>query len=878
MTMVKLLKPVCAFMLVFALILMAIPYLDNFNNDPVPIETTEVQEDDGMQIEILGEGDGSEPIPAQMECPPGKPSIPIQPPMKTRGKWNEVYNESFEFATWSTGWTINDQDANSGNDYWERDQTNPLNGNWALNCSAGPTAQPHGNGVGYDNDMDAWARWGPFDMRGTLGGSFGFWLNLSCEQNGQWDRFFYGVNVWPDDGNTYYGFVLQGNLTWRYITVDLSKYTTSPVRSAVGKAYVNISLVFESNSTICGDVGYKGAMIDDLVIMNYTSVPPTKPINLGVHAAHVRRVAEQEPRLLWEFQDPDGTTWEAQSGYHIQVSDDNDFSDIGTDRMWEHNETNANFGKFERAIYNSTNNASGMEDSKTYYFRVKTRDTDGYWGPFSDIFEFTHNDNPSIPTITNPTGTPIYTGSDNVQVDWTISTNPDDYTPPAIDTITVNLSYATTFAGPYTNIVSGETNDGTYNPWVIPSTVESPTCYLRVTAWDGYEETHAYFGPFAIDNYAPTINSINVTSDKPHVYAESLSLASATVWYNSLTAMGDGQKITVEVNWTDATKTSIDGNAVFDGAQSGAAPYNKLTYTVSTADNMDQTMTITVEDFFTKTDTVDIDFKIDNTQPTAPITAACHADIQGDNLGYDDDMEFSVTWDNGTDAHSGINHSLIGLQDPPDIPKLNNSHNFTAPAKNATVTVYIAMVDRVGNVGPLMNDTIAIDYGIPPPPVITSATHPDENLWYANKNPTFSWLPPGDLSGIAGYSLIFDSSPTTDTPLAISDLANSTNPTWAKVIGTCMPGPKTMSATGATPPTSGSRWTQLPPRSRTEPRTWDSLEWTWCSPSKLWTSPAELTTVRHSFTGNMQASRITKRSPCPSTVSPSVSHIPFRTT
>ena len=56
----------------------------------------------------------------------------------------------------------------------------------------------------------------------------------------------------------------------------------------------------------------------------------------------------------------------------------------------------------------------------------------------------------------------------------------------------------------------------------------------------------------------------------------------------------------------------------------------------------------------------------------------------------------------------------------------------------------------------------------PPAPVISSSTHPNENVWYCNRNPTFTWTTPSDPSGIACYSYILDHSSTT-TPDTICD-------------------------------------------------------------------------------------------------------------
>ena len=60
-------------------------------------------------------------------------------------------------------------------------------------------------------------------------------------------------------------------------------------------------------------------------------------------------------------------------------------------------------------------------------------------------------------------------------------------------------------------------------------------------------------------------------------------------------------------------------------------------------------------------------------------------------------------------------------------------------------------------------------------PVISSATHPDENGWYSNGNPSFTWTTPSDAFGIAGYSYVIDGSGTTipDTTVDATDNSKS---------------------------------------------------------------------------------------------------------
>jgi len=61
----------------------------------------------------------------------------------------------------------------------------------------------------------------------------------------------------------------------------------------------------------------------------------------------------------------------------------------------------------------------------------------------------------------------------------------------------------------------------------------------------------------------------------------------------------------------------------------------------------------------------------------------------------------------------------------------------------------------------------------PPAPTISSPTHPNENIWYSNDDPTFNWTTPSDPSGIAGYSYALDNSSSTTPDTTIDTTGNT---------------------------------------------------------------------------------------------------------
>ena len=91
----------------------------------------------------------------------------------------------------------------------------------------------------------------------------------------------------------------------------------------------------------------------------------------------------------------------------------------------------------------------------------------------------------------------------------------------------------------------------------------------------------------------------------------------------------------------------------------------------------------------------------------------------------------------------------------------------------------------------------------PAPPSVTSSTHPDAGTWYSSAAASFSWSPPADASGIAGYKLVLDSLPTTPASTGYPNQPHWTRPTPAcpTASRTSTSGRSTARATGGRPGT-----------------------------------------------------------------------------
>jgi hypothetical protein len=148
----------------------------------------------------------------------------------------------------------------------------------------------------------------------------------------------------------------------------------------------------------------------------------------------------------------------------------------------------------------------------------------------------------------------------------------------------------------------------------------------------------------------------------------------------------------------------------------------------------------------------------ENTAPTQP-GQPTHSDTSA-NPGYDDDTSLEFSWkasidDVGIDHYNiyasidggdGGAYSLIGTA------TINSSTLSAVDGHNYSVQV--EAIDTSGKIGERSPKSAVIICDTTPSSIqtISSSTHPDENTWYSNNDPAFSWTVSSDLSGIAGYS------------------------------------------------------------------------------------------------------------------------------
>ncbi len=137
---------------------------------------------------------------------------------------------------------------------WGVESFKPYTGSASAWCAGWSTkGQPDLNPAvdNYANSMNAWMRWGPFDLSDATAAQMTFYLWLESESN--YDYFKWGSSL---DGNAFAMYKTSGTSSgWVQLTLDLT--------NRLGNSQVWIAFNFTSSSANT----FKGAFVDDIVII-----------------------------------------------------------------------------------------------------------------------------------------------------------------------------------------------------------------------------------------------------------------------------------------------------------------------------------------------------------------------------------------------------------------------------------------------------------------------------------------------------------------------------------------------------------------------------------------------------------------------------------
>ena len=216
--------------------------------------------------------------------------------------WVQMMAEDFE-GTWPTGlWSV------SGNPTWDDDDFKPHWDQWSAWCANGGTSGLDPEYNDYPNNMDAWAKYGPFDLSDAVDAMVIFYYWYETEQNWDWLGLYAS-----EDGVNYYLIVEYSGSTGGSWLDDVHHLTAVPgLGDLTGDPTVWIAFRFRSD----GSATDQGAFIDDVSLWKDTCSVPATPVLIT--PPDEWETCNTTPTMGWS--DVSGATY-----YQIQVDDSDTF-------------------------------------------------------------------------------------------------------------------------------------------------------------------------------------------------------------------------------------------------------------------------------------------------------------------------------------------------------------------------------------------------------------------------------------------------------------------------------------------------------------------------------------------------------------------------
>jgi hypothetical protein len=394
-------------------------------------------------------------------------------------------------------------------------------------------------------------------------------------------------------------------------------------------------------------------------------------------------------------------------------------------------------------------------NSQTVKLRVTAVDTIGNSTAAISATNFTIDSTNPVIAITAPNGGEAYASGSTQSITWTAAT--DNF---GLATTPITLHYSTNSGTSWTQIATGEANDGTYS-WSVPS-ISSTTVRVRVTALDaaGNSATSASAADFTVDNTGPSVTLSSL--DGGGVYAGGSS--QAITW----TASAPGGLVASPIS----LHYSTDGGSTWTAIATGEA--NDGTYTWNPLPSINsQTVRVRVtalaNSSLTASDASASNFTIDSTNPVIALTAPTGGQT------YAGGSSQNITWTAATDnfglatspvsleysTNSGTSWTSIATNEAND-----GTYSWTVPSiDSSTVRVRVIATDAAGN---------------------TSNSASGSNLTIDSTNPTITLT---SLDGGSSYRggtaqnvswTVSDTGGLAATPISI-DYSTDSGSTWTSV-------------------------------------------------------------------------------------------------
>jgi hypothetical protein len=451
-----------------------------------------------------------------------------------------------------------------------------------------------------------------------------------------------------------------------------------------------------------------------------------------------------KPLFSWNFTDIDS---DHQQAYQWQADDSSDFSSI-------------NYDSGTVSTNSSSHTPSTALADGIYYWRVRTKDNDGGWGPFSSykIVKIDTSINSPTSLVASPAS---WTNVNSFDVSWT---NPAD------------LSY---IQGAYYKLDSPPTSstDGTYvsgdNITGINALTVTGDAVHTVYVW---LKDHA--GNVDHTKYGTTSLSYDATAP---LHPDDLA-ATPTGW---------GPTDTFRVTWTNPTDTSGIAAAYY---KLDLPPISNTNGNRYTGDDINEITNVMIHSDGGHAVFIWLEDRAGNIDHTTYRSVVVQRDMSAP--AAPDDLEatpdtwtavnsFSLAWNNPAEA-SGIDGVYYKIGTGPSYDEdgtyisgddIGSIDEITV-AGDGTHTVYIWLKDKVGNVDYLNNAHTDIFYdatapGKPVEPTVSPGT------WTSTNSFTIDWDEPSDTCGVKeGVYYHIGSAPpgsqadgtwSPDKPLTITD-------------------------------------------------------------------------------------------------------------
>jgi len=216
-----------------------------------------------------------------------------------------------------------------------------------------------------------------------------------------------------------------------------------------------------------------------------------------------------------------------------------------------------------------------------------------------------------------------------------------------------------------------------------------------------------------VDTGDPSITGINVSSDATWYYTAGIHPTNGgDVWFNSNAGEGAGQTITLTFTWTESYKEKVNVSSVFGGQKfddfNGMDGW-KIPFLVQQGQGSDLALVLWVVDKANNSDTVVINFKVDNDDPAAPTGVLCRPDGPAGVGEYSNSTTIWLTWADAQNdgTGSGWKENRMGT-DPALMNNIVHLSGDNETGNEGLATFYVFAVDNVGNFI-RVSDTITID-------------------------------------------------------------------------------------------------------------------------------------------------------------------------